>query len=138
MAAFDACGIRRTFQMNNVKQAKQFETTEQIGKTLAELDCSLADATAAVDRLSRLRSKLASEFAELKNAADDLDFQSEKEFADSIGIEESLLAKLRRDLDLPHSRFGREPKYTKEQRRRVAQILEISNSRKGASRLRAA
>jgi hypothetical protein len=124
--------------MSNVKKAKQFETTEQIARTLNELDCSLADATAAVNRLSRLRAKLTAEFAELKDAADELDFQTEKEFADAIGIEESMLARLRRELDLPHSRFGRDPRYTKEQRRRVAQILEVSNSRKNAARLRAA
>jgi hypothetical protein len=124
--------------MSNVKRAKQFETSEQVGKTLADLDSALADATASVDRLSRLRLKLDGEFAAMQTAADELDFQTEKEFADAIGIEETMLAKLRRELDLPYSRFGRNPRYTKEQRRRVAQILEVSNSRKDAARLRAA
>src|SRR4051812_24903638 len=105
MAAFVACCICRAFQMSNVKKAKQFETTEQIARTLNELDCNLADATAAVNRLSRLRAKLTAEFEELKDAADELDFQTEKEFADAIGIEETMLARLRRELDLPHSRF---------------------------------
>jgi hypothetical protein len=121
-----------------IRTAKQFETTEQIARTLAELDCAMADANTCLDRLSRLRAKLAGEFAELATAADELDFMSEREFADAIGIEESLLAKLRRENNLPHSRFGREPKYSKDQRRRVAEILEVSNSKKGASRLRAA
>ena len=124
--------------MGNVKRAKQFETTEQIARTLADLDSALADATASVDRLSRLRRKLAGEFEDLQRAAEEIDFQSEAEFAESIGIKETLLGTLRRDLNLPHSLFGREPRYTREQRRLVAQILEVNNSTNRSGRTKQA
>ena len=120
--------------MSNVTRPKQFETSEQIGRTLADLDAALADAAQATSRLERLRGKLAGEIAEIQQAADDLDFMSEKEFADAIGIKETLLADLRRRYELPHSVFGREPRYTREHRRRIAEILEV-NSRKGTSRI---
>ena len=120
--------------MSNVARPKQFETSEQIGRTLADLDAALADAAQATSRLERLRGKLAGEIAEIQQAADDLDFMSEKEFAAEIGIKETLLADLRRRYELPHSVFGREPRYTREHRRRIAEILEV-NSRKGTSRI---
>ena len=72
--------------MSNVTRPKQFETSEQIGRTLADLDAALADAAQATSRLERLRGKLAGEIAEIQQAADDLDFMSEKEFADAIPI----------------------------------------------------
>ena len=120
--------------MSNVTRPKQFETSEQIGRTLADLDAALADAAQATSRLERLRGKLAGEIAEIQQAADDLDFMSEKEFAAEIGIKETLLADLRRRYELPHSVFGSEPRYTREHRRRIAEILEV-NSRKGTSRI---
>ena len=120
--------------MSNVTRPKQFETSEQIGRTLADLDAALADAAQATSRLERLRGKLAGEIAEIQQAADDLDFMSEKEFAAEIGIKETLLADLRRRYELPHSVFGREPRYTREHRRRIAEILEV-NSRKGTGRI---
>ena len=51
--------------MSNVTRPKQFETSEQIGRTLADLDAALADAAQATSRLERLRGKLAGEIAEI-------------------------------------------------------------------------
>ena len=119
---------------------KQFDPSEQFDALMTELESVLVDAGAKISRLAFLREKIAEESRRYQATADALVVQTEAEAGrlfqlnDDPKKAERAMRDLRRKFDLPHCRFGRDVRYTREQLREIATILEVNGQRRKALR----
>ena len=114
-----------------IQKPKQFETTEQIGQTLAELDCQLADAFGAVQRLGRLRDRLAGEVAAMEREIEQIELFTDADIAKIVGdVTPATIARQRQAQNWPHVLIGNKPRYT---RRQIETIFEIVGINKGTA-----
>ena len=122
---------------------KQFDPAENFDSIAEEVDALCFDLTAKLDRLKWLRGKIAEQIARAQTDADRLELFTEAEAGLTFKLNsdptkaERAMADLRRRHDFPHVRAGREIRYTREQLREVAALLEMnSKPRRGENRSR--
>lgn len=115
---------------------KKFDPVEQFDSLMVEVESALVSAKANFERLAFLREKIAAEHAATQAAADEFQVQTEAEAGllfqlnDDPTKAERAMRDLRRRHDLPHCRFGRDVRYTREQLREIAAILEVNGKRR--------
>jgi len=118
---------------------RQFELDEQIDTTAADLESAINNAKAAVDRLFRLKRRLAGEIATLRGVRDKFEIFTEAEAAAILKLDkgetgERLLAALRRRFSLPHFVAGREPRYTRQHIQEITEILAANTPQNSRSK----
>jgi hypothetical protein len=120
-----------------IRTAKQFETDTQIAAAFDELTAALSDATAQIERIGRLKDRLATEAEAMRSERDAIEIYDEAEAAALLRIEPRQLADLRRRLELPHIAFGPKVRYSKQH---IGEIVAIFSTRKQerTARLKAA
>lgn len=104
----------------------QFDPEQQYTRLLNEADEKLHSLLADIDRLRWLRDRIAEEFAEIQKKADTLEIFTEEQLAEAFSLKPEQLSYLRRTLDLPHTRFASQIRYT---RRDAEEILNTLSSR---------
>jgi len=121
-----------------IKANKQFDPQMQFELTMTQLDIEFQAVRSTLERLQWLRSKVADEYAAIRDAADQLDVMTEADFAAELEVNQALLAKHRKQFDLPHVSIGGRIRYTREQRRAACDILSTGGRAKTAAFKRAA
>lgn len=116
----------------------QFDPSEQIGACIGELDVTLAEAAATIERLFRLKGRLAIEIEQIRAERDRLDIYDEDEAAAMLKLKPKHLAELRRRHDLPHVNFGNVIRYTKPQITAICEVMAIHQQKTPAAIRRAA
>lgn len=120
------------------RTAPQFDPSEQIGAAIGELEVTLAEAAATIERLFRLKGRLATEIEQIRAERERLDIYDEDEAAAMLKLKPKHLAELRRRHDLPHVNFGNVIRYTKPQIAAICEVMAIHQKRTPAAIRRAA
>ena len=122
------------------KLARQFDPNELISSALGDLDAAMNQAAATIQRIGRLKDRLAAEIDAVRAEREAMAIFTEAEAADLLKLKPAHLADLRRKHDLPHVNFGNVIRYTKPQLHSICDRLALNNrqNQDSASRRRAA
>lgn len=112
------------------RKAKQFEPADQFAELMTEIGDTLADLPAKIERLAWLRKKIAEQHAAAIAAADRFETFSESEAAAKFGTDKDEFRRLRAKHEFPFLRVGKHVRYTPEQLREIAALLEMNGKRR--------